>query len=247
LVLAIFAKRIVRVLIMVVLFLTLAGLLARVAEYAWGSEGLLRPLTLFDVGAESNIPTWFSSLELLLSSVLLAAIALASKRGGGRYGRHWGVLSLIFLLLSVDEGASIHEAMGVALERLLHNSTGFEASGFISFFWVVPGAAFVLVVALAYLRFLAHLPRSTRRLFIVAGALYVGGALGIEMLEAQVISVFGGEANGGGLSKIVVGLLTDVEEMFEPLGVAVFVYALLAYMGAYAGNIHVRVRIDKPG
>jgi hypothetical protein len=209
LVLAIFAKRIVRVLIMVVLFLTLAGLLARVAEYAWGSEGLLRPLTLFDVGAESNIPTWFSSLELLLSSVLLAAIALASKRGGGRYGRHWGVLSLIFLLLSVDEGASIHEAMGVALERLLHNSTGFEASGFISSFWVVPGAAL--------------------------------------MLEAQVISVFGGEANGGGLSKIVVGLLTDVEEMFELLGIAVFVYALLAYMGAYAGNIHVRVRIDKPG
>jgi hypothetical protein len=246
-VITIYAKTIGRALITAVLLITLASLAARVAKYAWGYEGLLQPLRLFDVGEESNIPTWFSSLQLLLCSVLLAAIAVAQKRRGGRYGLHWGVLSLIFMLLSLDEGATIHEAMGQELERLLGSTTGFEPGGLISFFWVVPGAAFMLVVLLAYLRFLAHLPGSTRRLFLLAGALFVLGALGMEMLSAQVVSASGGEADWesvSGLPKIVVGLQTSVEEMLEMLGVAVFAYALLAYMGSYVEGISVRVRIE---
>jgi hypothetical protein len=60
--------------------------------------------------------------------------------------------------------------------------------GAIAFFWVVPGTAFVFIVLLAYLRFLAHLPQTTRRLFLLAGALFVLGSLGLEMLTAQVVS-----------------------------------------------------------
>lgn len=245
--LTIHAKTILRVLVLGVLFLTLAGLFARGAAYLWGAEGLLRPLTLFDVGAESNIPTWFSSLQLLLASVLLAAIAIVTKRGGERYGWHWGVLSAIFLLLSVDEEASIHEAIGAQLERLLRSTTGFEASGFIAFMWVVPAAAFLLVVALAYLRFLANLPDDTRRLFVLAAFLFVLGALGMEMLSAQVVSASGGESQWGGvtgLPKIVVGLQTSIEEMLEMLSVAIFDYALLAYLGSHAGDLSLRVRLD---
>jgi len=42
-----------------------------------------------------------------------------------------------------------------------------------------------------------------------------------------------------------VGLLTSVEETFEMLGVTLFVYALLAYIGSYMGDISVRVHVDK--
>ena len=181
--------------------------------------------------------------------MLLAVIAVAKKRRGDRYSLHWGVLSVILLLLSLDEVASIHEAIGQQSENLLHSVTGLTPGGAIKFFWVVPGAILALIVLLAYLRFLADLPRSTRRSFLFAGALFVLGALGLEMLSAQVSSSSEGIANmfGSAIPKIMIGLQTCVEEMFEMLGLTAFVYALLAYISSYAEDISVRVRIDKTG
>ena len=258
-VLAINAKTIVRIIIIAVLLITLAGLAARFALYMWGEVEFLQPLRLFDVGEERSIPTWFESIQFLLCSMLLAVIAAAKKQRNDRYSLHWGVLSIILLLLSLDEVASIHEAIGQQSERLLHSATGLTPGGAISFFWVVPGAIFVLIVLLAYLRFLADLPRTTRRLFLFAGALFVLGALGLEMLTAQVVSSSGGIANwiessSGGIvgqerasaiPTILKGLQTSVEEMFEMLGLTAFVYALLAYIRYYVEDISVRVRIDK--
>src|SRR5918999_3638037 len=151
--LTIYAKKVVRALIIAVLLITLVSFVARVAMYMWGVEGDLQPLRIFDVGEERSIPTWFESILFLLCSILLAVVTVAKKRRNDRYRLHWGVLSIILLLLSLDEVASIHEAIGQETERLLHSITGFTASGAISFFWVVPGAAFVFVVLLAYLKF----------------------------------------------------------------------------------------------
>src|SRR5215204_3671126 len=246
-VLAIYAKTIVRIIIIAVMLITLAGLAARFAMYMWGVEGYLEALRIFDVGEERSIPTWFESIQFLLCSILLAVVAVAKKQRNDRYILHWSVLSIIFLLLSLDEVASIHEAIGQQSERLLHSATGFTPSGAITFFWVVPGTIFVVIVLLAYLRFLADLPRSTRRSFLFAGALFVLGALGFEMLSAQVSSSSEGIANffGSAIPKIMIGLQTCVEEMFEMLGLTAFVYALLAYIRSYIEDINVRVRIDK--
>src|SRR5215212_12039931 len=164
--LTIYVKKIVRAMVIAVLLITLVSFVARVAMYMWGVEGYLQPLRIFDVGEERSIPTWFESIQFLLCSILLAVITAAKKRRNDRYILHWSVLSIILMLLSLDEVASIHEAIGQQSERLLHSATGFTPGGAISFFWVVPGAIFVIIVLLAYLRFLADLPRSTRRLFL---------------------------------------------------------------------------------
>ena len=258
-VLAIYTKVIVRTMVMVVLFITLVGLAARFALYVGGEEGFLKPLGLFDVGEERSIPTWFESIQFLLCSMLLAVIVVAKRQRSDRYSLHWRVLFIIFLLLSVDEVATIHEVTGAQLERLVHSITGFMPGGAIAFFWVVPGTAFVFIVLLAYLRFLAHLPQTTRRLFLLAGALFVLGSLGLEMLTAQVVSSSGGIANwvvsfsGGRVGQesasavptILKGLQTSAEEMFEMLGLTAFVYALLAYIHSCVGDIDVLVHIDK--
>jgi hypothetical protein len=258
-VLAIYAKMIVRIIILAVLMITLAGLAARFALYMWGEVEFLQPLRLFDVGEERSIPTWFESILFLLCSTLLAVVAVAKKQRNDRYSLHWGVLSVILLLLSLDEVASIHEAVGEQSERLLNYATGITPGGAISFFWVVPGAIFVFIVLLVYLRFLANLPQNTRRLFLFAGALFVLGALGIEMLTAQVVSsseaISGwiesasggmiGRGSASAIPTILKGLQTSVEEMFEMLGLTAFVYALLAYISSYVEDVSVRVRIDK--
>src|SRR5918994_2783862 len=131
-VLAIYAKTIVRILIIAVLLITLAGLAARFALYMWGDVRLLEPLRLFNVGDERNIPTWFESILFLLCSILLAVVTVAKKQRNERYSLHWGVLSTILLLLSLDEVASIHEAIGQQSERLLHSITGLTPSGAIT-------------------------------------------------------------------------------------------------------------------
>jgi hypothetical protein len=258
-VLAIYAKMIVRIIVLAVLMITLAGLAARFALYMWGEVEFLQPLRLFDVGEERSIPTWFESILFLLCSTLLAVVAVAKKQRNDRYSLHWGVLSVILLLLSLDEVASIHEAVGEQSERLLNYATGITPGGAISFFWVVPGAIFVFIVLLVYLRFLANLPQNTRRLFLFAGALFVLGALGIEMLTAQVVSsseaISGwiesasggmiGRGSASAIPTILKGLQTSVEEMFEMLGLTAFVYALLAYISSYVEDVSVRVRIDK--
>src|SRR5919112_1095233 len=258
-VLAIYAKMIVRIIVVAVLLITLAGLAARFALYMGGEAKWLDPLRLFDVGEERSIPTWFESILFLLCSLLLAVVTVAKRQRNDRYSLHWGVLSIILLLLSLDEVASIHEAIGQQSERLLHSTTGLTPGGAIKFFWVVPGAIFMFLVLLAYLRFLADLPRSTRYSFLFAGALFVLGALGLEMLSAQVSSSSEGIANffgmelglsrhsGSAIPKIMIGLQTCLEEMFEMLGLTAFIYALLAYIRSYMEDINVRVRIDKSG
>jgi hypothetical protein len=96
-------------------------------------------------------------------------------------------------------------------------------------------------------------------LFLLAGALFVLGSLGLEMLTAQVVSSSEGIANwvvsfsGGRVGQesasavptILKGLQTSAEEMFEMLGLTAFVYALLAYIHSCVGDIDVLVHIDK--
>ena len=260
--LAIRTKSIVRAMVIAVLLLTLAGLAARFALYVLGDGPLLRPLSLFDVGAERNIPTWFESMQFMLCSVLLAVVAVSHRQRGERFSKHWGVLSVILLYMSLDEVATIHETMGAELQRLLHYLTGFTPGGAISYFWVVPGALFVLVVGLSYIGFLVHLPRDTRLRFLFAAAVFLLGAIGFEMLTAEVVSSSGAIANwvatsfGGSIERgtadaiptILKGGQTSIEEMLEMLGLTAFVWALLAHISSYVDeDITVGVYTGKSG
>jgi membrane protein implicated in regulation of membrane protease activity len=85
---AIRTKTIVRAMSIAVLLLTLAGLAARFALFVFGDGPFMRPLSLFDVSAERNIPTWFESMQFMLCSVLLAVVAVAAKQRGGRNSKH---------------------------------------------------------------------------------------------------------------------------------------------------------------
>lgn len=238
---ALSAKRVARVLVLVALSLTLASLGARFINYAWGHEGPLALLLRFNVGQDLTIPTWYSSSTLLFCSILLASIAATKKGDGDRYALHWGALSVIFLLLSIDEVAVIHETGGEVFESLAR-PLGFSASGFFYYAWVIPGAIFVLIILLVYLRFLADLPRQTRRLFLIAGALFVIGAIGMEMLTANLESLYGGYQNEPTSIKIIAIIQTTIEELLEMLGIVVFIYALLSYIGSSAKEVSVQVR-----
>ena len=175
-----------------------------------------RLLDIFSVNIEESLPTWYSSINLFLASALLAWIALTKRMRNEPYSRYWTGLALIFLYLSMDEGSAIHESTSGPLQR------AFDSSGFFEFGWLILGIPLVVLFGLLYFRFWWRLPKRTRNLFAVAAALYVGGAIVIEGISANQYFLDGG-------STFRYLAIATVEELFEMLGVVVFIYALLDY------------------
>jgi drug/metabolite transporter (DMT)-like permease len=171
----------------------------------------------FDVTAEGNLATWFSSTLLLLAAVLLAVMASTAHRARDPDARWWWFLAAGFFYLCVDEAASLHEE----LIRPVGDLT--DASGFFRYAWIVVAIPIVAVVGIVLVRFLRRLPPATARAFVIAGGVFVLGAVVVEGL--------GGAALDGGLDfRGAQRILVTLEETLENLGVALFIGALLRHM-----------------
>lgn len=176
----------------------------------------------FNLDLENNIPSWYASSALLLCAVLLGVIGAAKQHERAPRSRQWFGLAAIFLYLSLDEAASFHE-MAIPLGRKLLDSVG-VSSGYLHFAWVIFGMIAFSIVGFSYIRFLRALPRTTGRLFVMAGLLYVAGALGVEMFGGKVASL-------GEMDTMFYAVLVAVEEGLEMFGIVLFFYAVLTYIG----------------
>lgn len=163
-----------------------------------------------------------STINLLLSAALLALIAGASRADQDGRARQWRILAWIFLGLSIDEVAMIHELIGEHAVPMLID-TGRLTSSFFHYHWVVAGIAAVLIVGISFLPLLFSLPIRTRLLFILAAGLFVGGGLGVEMISAHFDS-------GPEKRVTAYAISTAIEELLEMVGIAVFNYALADYL-----------------
>jgi hypothetical protein len=187
-------------------------LLRTLAGYTAGSNTDVAGL--FNVNAEVSIPTWYSQSILLSAAFLLLMISTQVVK----QKKHWLWLGIIFVYLSIDEGASIHELTVWPMRKLL----GVD-SGLFYYSWIVLfGGLFVLFGAL-YLKFLMQLPRYVKYLFIISGTIFVCGAIGVEAFSGSI-------AAESGESGLLYGTLVGIEELLEMTGIALFIYALLYYL-----------------
>lgn len=214
--LATWPRRVTLALLLIAAMLSLASVTGRLVVDPLGdfpAKGTL--VRLSDVTGEESVGTWFSSAILSLCAVLLAVITLAKRSKGSKHLFGWAALALIFLYLSIDETAAIHEAsMGA------DNSLG--VGGPLYFGWVLPASLLTGLAALAYLKFLAALPSDIRRLFLVAAVLLVGGALGVEMVSGWIADLSSEE------TKLYV-MVSNIEELMEMTGTIIFIYGLMVY------------------
>lgn len=183
-----------------------------------------RLLNRIDLGFEPSLPAFYSALALLGASALLALIAFGEKRQNGACFWHWAILSALFFGMSLDESIMLHELFVNTLRDR------FDLHGALYFSWVIPGALTVLVVGLSYLRFLFRLDKRTRLLFIIAATLFVGGALGMEMVAGVLVEHHNHGVDDTGLGATSHIAAQTVEETCEMLGIVVFIYALLCYI-----------------
>ena len=174
---------------------------------------------LFYVDRESNFPSFFNAVLLLMAAALLFITFLLNKHNrNSSIKYHWLLLSLIFLFLSVDESISIHEH----LTRILPEF-GIGGNGYFKFAWVIPYAIVTLFICLYFIRFLLSLQKTIRLGFILSGIIYFAGAIVFEMIGAEI-------AENKGVINIGYAFASSCEEIFEMAGLIIFIYFILKYL-----------------
>lgn len=169
----------------------------------------------FSFNKEGNFPSLYSAFAIFFASVLLFIIAKSTK--GIKEYYYWVGLSFIFLFLSLDEWFSFHEKLAVPTRNLL------STSGIFTFAWIIPYGIVLLIFTFVYLRFLFYLPRKTKYLFVTAGVIYVGGALGMEMIGGMIKEMYGRQ-------NLYYAIEYTIEESLEMIGIVIFIYALMEYI-----------------
>ena len=194
-----------RALVITTIVVCLVGLLVELARHFLALEDVAL-VGLLSLSYEGNLPTWYASVLPLVCAALLAWVAAGEPRD--RF--HWRSLSLGFVAISIDEIIGLHE--------LLSPLVG--TTGVLHFGWVIPAGALVLALAVVFLGFLRRLDRPTARTFVLAGALYVTGAVACDIPLGWWTSVHGDD-------NFVYYLIDWCEETLEYVGLTVFACALL--------------------
>lgn len=185
-------------------------------------------IPLFNMYEEANLPTWFSSLNLFLAALLLYVNAQAARIAGERWRKHWLGLAGVFLFLSMDEAATLHEIIGGIFKA------GIAAESMRSA-WMYPFVVMVGVLGLIYVRFLLALPAFYRVMFVLSASIYVGGAVGLEVIEAKYVWVTRSEL-------ITFSTLVGIEEGLEMSGIVLFNYTLLRLLQDRLAGLHITAR-----
>jgi len=204
-----------------------------VARFGFNSPDFLKLQAFFDLNREQNVPTLYSTLQLALAAGLLLLLAIAAYPRDRWQSYRWAGLGATFAFLMSDEFCEWHEHLIGPLRRILH------PGGALSFAWVIPYSIAVCVFAAGFFRFCWRLAPPVRWRVAVAGVLYVGGGIGMEMVGSKLFTVYGWES-------LQFNVETMFEEGMEMFGVAFFIYSLALELQAQCGTVLLSLVEESP-
>ncbi|MCO5276020.1 MAG: hypothetical protein M9900_14010 [Flavobacteriales bacterium] len=139
---------------------------------------------LVDLDLESNLPTFFNSALFFIAAFLFG---LHGRMASGSLKRGWFTMAAVFIFLGVDESSQVHEKFMSFTNNLLHRAgTGDGAGGWLFQAWVIPYVAALLVLAAVLARWFLKLDAPLRRGLVISGAVYVAGAVFMEMAGGKL-------------------------------------------------------------
>ena len=171
----------------------------------------------FDLDAEQNLPTWYSSAQLLVLGLLSALYAC---RVSDRFLRRFYLLAaLAFVFFSADETATFHEGLTALSKNTSVRSFFPEAHGM----WIIVYSLGFLALALIFRREIAAFLRERSGLvtFLAGAALFVTGGVLMEIVGYFVSAV-------QGTGSFPYAVEVTVEESLELLGESLMIYVLLS-------------------
>lgn len=193
-------------LVIPIVCLVLLGILRYIYIYNFGPRGM-GPLNWADVAGEATGVMWWSSLMWGFAALLCL---LEFDRNTTRLRYYWLAISIGSLLLSLDESVQIHERFSAPAGWIFNNPGGFFAAS-----WVLAAIPIIAICFILLIPFFLALPRKTASGLIMAGAIFVLGAVGLEMVFARVIT------SDPEATRLLWTLMT-IEETLEMIGIALF-------------------------
>jgi cytochrome b subunit of formate dehydrogenase len=149
---------------------------------------------------------------------------MVRKKIKAKDARSWQGLAGIFLFLAIDELCSLHEILIPVLRGAMNTK------GLLYFPWVIPAFFLLIIFLIVFRKFILALPNKTKTQFILAGTVYVLGALGMELIGGYIADKYG--------YTTIFGLASTIEELLEMSGVVIFINALLNYLQAQTSELN---------
>lgn len=193
-------------------------------------------IALFNMVEERSLANFISATALLAAALVSTLAALSCRNGSRALRRGWWASSVILLFLAIDEGAGIHDLLSGAGQRAM------DSHGLFFIGWVAPYMVLAVATGMILLPFIWKLPRATMSRLMAAGIVYIGSAMGMEMLEGLLMEQ---SVNGAALSAVnmevinhtvIMVVLVSIEEVGEMFGVALALRALLMHIVSYCPN-----------
>ncbi len=211
------SSRVAKQLAVLAAFVIALDLLALAFALISGHDSVFGLLGLLDLDKERGVGMLFQVLLLLTNAALFYAVAVAHRKSLAPAGP-WRFLACVFVFLSLDEFAFVHERLMTVMSTLV------SAEGFLTFSWIIPYGIAVAVLAIFIGPRILKLPMLPRKLLLLAATVYLSGALGMEALGGYRMDMIGGEA---ARPELIYELLTTVEESLEIAGLILSIRALL--------------------
>ena len=212
-------------LVTLALLVWLAHCTVMLIKYRFGYDMMFGLVPLFDFYEEHNVPTYFSSVNLLLTAGILYFIAKLKRREQDRHATPWFVLAGGFLFMSLDEFADLRIVLSSFIKSVVKNDHYAEAIPFFSVAWTVPVFVIVVVLAFYFIPFVLSLKRIYALNFAIAGGLFVFAAIGLETAGGnQAILTHG-------VRDLTFMWLVTLEETMEIGSILYFQYFLIRYIG----------------
>lgn len=157
--------------------------------------------------------TWLS-VALLVTTALVVHAATRLRADHS----WWSAVAAVFGYLAVDEGLMVHERFDDVA----------GTAGIAHFGWAIPGAVLLLVVAALFARWFFALESPLRQRLLVAGGLYVTGALVVEVLAGLWQTAHGEDR--------IFFLITTIEETLEVVGPMLVIRTMLSLRPPASGG-----------
>jgi len=211
------ANKIIKTLGLIIVVLAILSLSTQIYKYFIFNGEDRYIIKMFSLDAEFNFPTLYSSISIFFCSLLLLIIFKLKTIERDPFRVNWIGLTLIFVLLATDEMLVMHEQFISPIRRLLNSE------GFLYMAWIIPAIILGIFFLVGYYKFLFSLPVPTRNGFILAGVIFVTGAIGFEAIGGKISSEIG-------QNNLIYSLNTHVEEILEMVGILLFIRTLLSYL-----------------
>lgn len=222
------SKKIALILATFILLLVIAQIFGLVMKFVFDHGRLFGLIPLFDFNAEQNIPTLFSTLLLIVSSLSFFLLWYV-QRDEEKKSWIWLMFTVIFIFLACDEFCEIHENLSEPFHLL------FDTKGLLYYAWVIPyGLAAIFILIFAFPLWL-KMPNRIKVYSALAAFLFLMGAVGMEMLGGQRFEMLGDQLDLG------CGILATIEETMEMAGLVLLIYSLFRLIEEKYGGILIKV------